>query len=100
MKNSMHIGKYCTDLWYKEVAYHDFKKDHQKKSGHFTQLVWKSSELVGFGMAMTKNNVICVAEYYPAGNVLRKFKLNVFPKSNSTTTKKTTKKATTTKKSG
>lgn len=73
-------GKKCAELWYKEVSLHDFKKDYQKNSGHFSQLVWKSSTHVGFGVAVTKTSIVCVGMYYPAGNVLGKFKANVLPK--------------------
>ena len=49
--------------------------------GHFTQVVWKGSKEVGIGKAFGNDGrVFVVANYYPAGNILGKFKDNVFPK--------------------
>ena len=57
---------------------HDFNRDFQAKSGHFTQLIWKDSKEVGFGLAKSKKgNLFVVAQYYPAGNVAKQFKKNV-----------------------
>ena len=67
-----------TDSWYNEVNVHDFARDFQAKSGHFTQLVWKNSKQIGFGIAESKKgNVYAVAQYYPAGNVIKQFRRNV-----------------------
>jgi hypothetical protein len=47
-------------------------------SGHFTQVVWKGSKLLGLGKAKAKNGkCYVVANYYPAGNFQKKFKENV-----------------------
>jgi len=82
-KNNETSGKLASDLWYKEIKVHDFKRDYQAKSGHFSQLVWKSSKEVGFGFAKSPrksangNEVYVVAMYSPAGNVVKQFKENV-----------------------
>ena len=83
IKNNETSGKVASDLWYKEIKVHDFKRDYQAKSGHFSQLVWKSSKEVGFGFAKSPkksadgNDVYVVALYSPAGNVVKQFKDNV-----------------------
>lgn len=50
-------------------------------TGHFSQVVWKGSTLLGFGRAEgTKNGMKCayvVARYKKAGNFLGKFTENV-----------------------
>ena len=56
-------------------------------TGHFTQLVWKSSTSIGLGMAvgkhLNKNAYYCTAQYSPAGNVVgnnnQYFRDNVLP---------------------
>jgi hypothetical protein len=81
--NNETMGKLASDLWYKEIKVHDFKRDYQAKSAHFSQLVWKSSKEVGFAFAKSPkkttggNDVYVVALYNPAGNVVKQFKDNV-----------------------
>lgn len=70
-------GKFCTDLWYDEERYHNYAGDYQKPTGHFSQLVWRSSTEVGFGVATRGNYTVCVALYYTAGNVIGQFGWNV-----------------------
>ncbi len=52
-------------------------------TGHFTQVVWKSSTRLGLGLAAGKhkgsNAYYCVAEYSPPGNYGNKFRENVLP---------------------
>lgn len=49
--------------------------------GHFTQVVWKDSTELGVGCAKTDNGkTYVVANYNPPGNMMGKFKENVFPK--------------------
>ena len=48
--------------------------------GHFTQVVWKSSTDFGVGKAQTKDGKwLVVANYYPAGNFVGRYKENVLP---------------------
>ena len=56
--------------WYDEIKDYDFTTGQSKGGviGHFTQLVWKVSKEVGFGIAMDNENVYTVANYYPGGN--------------------------------
>lgn len=55
--------------------------------GHFTQVVWKSSEEVGVGLATDGNTVFVVGQYKPAGNISSPgyFKDNVLPVGNHET---------------
>ena len=76
--NKKATGAMATDSWYSEIKDHNFRKDFQGKSGHFSQLVWKSSEQVGFGIANKGERYFVVANYYPAGNTIGQFHQNVF----------------------
>lgn len=61
-------------MWYDEIKdYHGEKIDERNfmKFGHYTQMVWRTSARVGFGVAMTKKGtVMLVANYSPAGNMV------------------------------
>ncbi|VDQ05278.1 unnamed protein product [Trichobilharzia regenti] len=48
-------------------------------SGHFTQVIWKSSRKVGFGVKRADNGreVYIVARYQPPGNLFGEFRENV-----------------------
>ncbi|VDL85212.1 unnamed protein product [Schistocephalus solidus] len=50
-------------------------------TGHFTQLIWKATEKVGFGFARSKDkrSAYIVAHYYPPGNYEKDYKKNVPP---------------------
>ena len=70
-------GTMATDDWYNEVKSHNFKKDFQKGTGHFTQIIWKDTKEVGFGIANRGNTYYVVANYYPPGNFLGQYSKNV-----------------------
>lgn len=76
-----YAGKDFTDSWYSEIKDHNFGKDHQPGTGHFTQVVWKGTTEVGFGKAKSSDGcrVYCCGSYRPPGNMLGDFKNNVFP---------------------
>jgi uncharacterized protein YkwD len=57
-------GEMATNDWYNEVKSHNFKKDFQKNTGHFTQIIWKDTKEVGFGKASRGNT------YYVVANLL------------------------------
>jgi hypothetical protein len=64
--------------WYDEIKDHNFNMDHQSGTGHFTQLVWKTTKEVGFGVARASDGSFYgVANYYPAGNLIGTFVKNV-----------------------
>jgi uncharacterized protein YkwD len=71
-------GEKATMQWYDEIKQHNFDLDYQRGTGHFTQLVWKASKEVGFGVAMASDgSFYAVANYFPAGNLLGTFVKNV-----------------------
>ncbi len=74
-------GREVTSLWYAENKMHNFKSDsHQKLSENFSQMVWKGTKEVGFGLAKGKRGqYIVVANYYPAGNTPKEYEQNVSP---------------------
>ena len=70
-------GEMATNDWYNEIKNHNFKKDFQKDTGHFTQIIWKDTKEVGFGVANRGNIYYVVANYYPPGNFLGQYSKNV-----------------------
>ena len=65
--------------WYNENKIYDYELNNfQKGTNNFTQLVWNSTKLIGFGYANHNNKNCYVALYYPAGNVFGQFTNNVF----------------------
>ena len=65
--------------WYSEIKNYDFKTGISKGGviGHFTQLVWKDSKEVGFGVDFNDGFCISVANYYPGGNYNDEYLENV-----------------------
>ncbi len=74
---------------YDEVKYYNFNSPgFSGRTGHFTQVVWKSTTLVGcarcggWGSGWYETYVVC--NYRPAGNIVgdnnRYFRENVLPK--------------------
>lgn len=65
--------------WYSEldVRGHDFGKDSQMGTAHFSQVVWAGSEYLG--MATSEDGLYIFANYLPAGNVAGDFHRHVFP---------------------
>lgn len=74
-------GNEPVDCWYKEIDRHNFSKEPSSLvSGHFTQVVWKTSEHLGVGVAKSRQGTIyVVANYSPAGNFVGHFMDNVPP---------------------
>lgn len=91
-------GRHPVDSFYKEIKYYNYnapgfsKKTGQLQqhlfrilihfyhgvSGHFTQVVWKSSRAMGVGVAQGSNGYTYVAVlYYPPGNYQGQFRANV-----------------------
>lgn len=45
-------AKEAIDSWYSEIKFHNFKKNTSTaKTGHFTQVIWKSTTEVGMAQA-------------------------------------------------
>ncbi|XP_076353858.1 uncharacterized protein LOC143248874 [Tachypleus tridentatus] len=76
-------GDQVAKYWYQEIKFYDF---YQKpsllhvKAGHFTQMIWRSTQEFGIGKARTRSGkIVVVANYRPAGNVIGHFHQNIFP---------------------
>ncbi|XP_049291534.1 uncharacterized protein LOC125768212 isoform X2 [Anopheles funestus] len=66
--------------WYEEVKQYVFTVEPRAfiKGGQFTQMVWKGTKELGVGMGQTRGGkVIVVCTYYPRGNILGQFLVNV-----------------------
>lgn len=78
--NVYYVGNEMTESWYNERTKYDYRNPaYQPGTGHFTQVVWKGSEEVGFGRAQGTSMNFAVAMYYPPGNYMGDFDRNVFP---------------------
>jgi hypothetical protein len=79
----LYLGKETTEAWYNECKKYDYhnRQTYQSETGHFTQLVWRNTQEVGFAQAQGASMNFAVAMYYPAGNFLGEFDKNVFPPS-------------------
>ena len=66
------VAYVCGDMsksWYSEIKDYDFETGESTGvTGHFTQLVWKDSREVGFGIAFNGGYLFTVANYFPGGN--------------------------------
>ena len=66
-------------ILYDENLEYDYN-DRDPEPSNFTQMVWKNSELIGFGMQKNSSNkYYFVINYFPSGNVEGQFKKNVYP---------------------
>lgn len=80
LKNDSEIIKMAIKRWYKESYNYDYKNSQYRQgTGHFTQLIWNSTNTIGIALSKGNNKHIVVADYFPPGNVDGKFKDNVFP---------------------
>ena len=81
VKNCAYMAKSAMGRYYKEVSLFDFNRGgFSLKTGHFTQIVWKSTTKLGcaisFKSATGKYYGVC--HYSPAGNYRGRFRQNVF----------------------
>ena len=68
----------ATNSWYREIKDYDYSGNFSVETGHFTQLVWRSTKEVGFGKTIDKNGKsFVVANYFPCGNTPGTFDFNV-----------------------
>ena len=64
---------------YDEIKEYDFKSK-EPEPNNFSQMVWKDTELIGFGMAKSSDGkYYFVINYFPTGNIDGEFQNNVFP---------------------
>ena len=74
----------ATRVWYDEIKSYDFNNPKfSDDTGHFTQLVWKATKLLGVGYKIVTDKsmykIYVVAQYSPEGNVEGLYSENVFP---------------------
>jgi uncharacterized protein YkwD len=71
------------EFWYKEEKKYNYDNPvFSIKTGHFSQVIWKSSLKVGCGSydkCPGELGYIWVCHYYPPGNYRKKFDVNVLP---------------------
>ncbi|XP_031630473.1 protein PRY1-like isoform X2 [Contarinia nasturtii] len=78
-------GQEVASYWYSTVRRYNYFKDirllHTNvNAGHFTQMVWLKTKLFGIGKATSQTGkIFVVAFYYPPGNIVNEFHLNVLP---------------------
>jgi uncharacterized protein YkwD len=77
-------GRVAAKAWYDEIDLYSFKNPKfSEATGHFTQMIWKSSQKMGVGVALSAGGRIVhiVTDYYPAGNITNPgyFAKNVLP---------------------
>lgn len=76
--------------WYTyEVGDYNFSDPESGRAGHFTQVVWRSTKVIGCsavdpsvcpgGIARSTGTMMLICEYYPAGNWRGGFAKNVPP---------------------
>ena len=71
------IENICKE-WYEEYNNYNYNLNKfQKGTNHFTQLIWKDSTLIGFGLSSNENTFYLVVYYFPAGNIFGEFDKNV-----------------------
>ena len=88
ISGGMPSGKSVVDAWYSEIQFYDYKKPgFSSKTGHFTQVIWKSSKEIGAGWARSADGgLFVVCSYDPPGNYKGKFPRNVEPLAKSLNT--------------
>jgi len=65
-------------MWYGEIKDYDYKNPgFSMQTGHFTQVVWKTTQSVGCGMVQCNGMDVWVCEYDPPGNWDGQYKDNV-----------------------
>ena len=73
-------GGQAVDSWYQEVAQFTYgQRSGSPGTGHFSQVVWAGSQLLGVGVAVHKGKVMVVANYDPPGNIVGRYAENVPP---------------------
>ena len=78
-------GNNPVDSWYNEISNYDFeegKSSNGEVTGHFTQVVWKSSRELGIGYYCEGTSCCVVGNYYPGGNYNNRYTTEVQAKQN------------------
>ncbi|CAF3900357.1 unnamed protein product [Rotaria sordida] len=75
-------GATAVTSWYNEIKDYNFNNGgFSMKTGHFTQVVWRSTKKLGVGVAYADegHSVYVVAQYSPPGNYQGQYQANVRP---------------------
>jgi hypothetical protein len=71
-------GISATQFWYSTISEYDKEGEASNNGGSFTQIVWKSTKEVGFGIVRGNDSTFYfVAEYLPSGNIRGQYDVNV-----------------------
>ena len=71
-------------MWYNEIEFYNYNNPgFSFQTGHFTQLIWKSTIEIGGGIARSNNRIYVVIQYNPSGNIGGLYTRNVLPLSSS-----------------
>ncbi|CEF66105.1 CAP domain-containing protein [Strongyloides ratti] len=72
-------GSLIVKKWYDENKYYKYSTNHPNYGSQmFTQLVWKSSQQIGIGVATNDDIIFVVCKFYPKGNINNQYIYNVF----------------------
>ncbi|VDL43896.1 unnamed protein product [Hymenolepis diminuta] len=68
-------------LWYNEIKNYKFDGQDSLKCGHFSQVIWKDTNEMGMGKALSYDGrtTIVVGHYQPPGNFMGEWGQNVPP---------------------
>lgn len=84
IKEDNELARAVVDSWYNEISAYNYNKPgFSMETGHFTQVVWKSTKRFGCGCAPKDNSIYCTCNYDPPGNYDDQYKANVPPTANS-----------------
>ncbi|XP_037033759.1 Golgi-associated plant pathogenesis-related protein 1-like [Bradysia coprophila] len=76
--NNNQFAEVSTKMWYDESSQYNYNNPgFFLQTGHFTQLVWKSSQNFGFGYFTLNGYTVSVGLYSPSGNYAGQFQTNV-----------------------
>lgn len=71
-------GKEPVKAWYSEIKDYNYDAPgFSPETGHFTQVLWKTTRFMGVAVEKKGNEVFVVANYEPPGNFLDRFGENV-----------------------
>ncbi|CAF0914799.1 unnamed protein product [Didymodactylos carnosus] len=65
-------GSSPSNAWYDEISSYNWSNPgYTSTTGHFTQLVWAGTQVMGIGLACISDGTTCyvTANYYPGGNI-------------------------------
>jgi pathogenesis-related protein 1 len=77
---SVMTGERAVDIWYEERDHYKYgPNEGSSATGHFTQVVWRDSRLLGCGTATCEGKRLWVCNYDPPGNVKGEYQDEVKP---------------------